>query len=172
VPTVSSQREGRRSVGSNGPGHHRDSRGRGPGLGRTMRREHVGKVRATSSGWSKRPRLARAIRPSAPEAKGLAHQAVVVVLEPSSALREGPVGTPRDRPVRRDLGASRTTPLPNTGARPGVYCRRRRVCRPRASALTPGGRRTAEPWRPRTGRGTSDRPGSSGGSGTHRRWRD
>jgi len=37
-----------------------------------------------------------------------------VVLEPSSALREGPVGTPRDRPVRRDLGASRTTPLPNT----------------------------------------------------------
>jgi hypothetical protein len=59
VPTMSERREGRRSVGSNGHVHHRDRRGRGPGCWRTIRRDDVGKVLSTSSGWSKRQRLAR-----------------------------------------------------------------------------------------------------------------
>jgi hypothetical protein len=63
-------------------------------------------------------------------------------------------------------------PPPNPVARLCANVRSTGVCRPRASACPASGRRTAEQWWPRTGLGTSDRPGSSGGSGKRRRWRD
>jgi hypothetical protein len=69
-------------------------------------------------------------------------------------------------------GAPGRQPLPHTGARRCAHVRSTGVCRPRASAGPARGRRTAEQWWPRTGLGTSDRPGSSGGSGTRRRGRD
>jgi hypothetical protein len=56
VPTLSSRGEGRCAVGRNGHVHHRDSRGRGPGIWRKIHRDHVGKVPMTSRGWSERQR--------------------------------------------------------------------------------------------------------------------
>ena len=37
--------------------HHAGRRGRGPGIQRKIRRDNVGKVPVTSSGWSKLHRL-------------------------------------------------------------------------------------------------------------------
>jgi hypothetical protein len=69
-------------VGRDGHRHHRNCRGRGPGILGKIRRDNVGKVLMTSGGWSKLQGPAdEPERRRKREASALAHEAVVAMME-------------------------------------------------------------------------------------------